>query len=407
MAFTFKEFIRSLIPGYLIEKDSYKDSQGEGLFERYLVMFGEYLDDDVLVKIDSYLDITDPQICEERFLEHISDVLGNPPDVFNDIEIYRNLLSYIVSIYKIKGTKRAYELFFSLMGFAIEIEELPVLNIGSNYDQDSQYDVNPEDNLYDQNICQPCSYYIIRFYYVNDANEVLSLTTLGLLRAAIDFNEPINAKLKALVIVINLEDSIRLGVSDVEPEIELEIIPAYDVGHLYDADIEYKYDDWYLGSIGEMVAALNSIGGMDIGSPFYIFAESNEEYWTSTEKGINTAEFVSAFYNEGGTANKTAAKNIRPIRSFTDYEGAYDFTGIGPAGGAIFLIEAIPGSALHRYYEMGPSDLDVAKFSPDGILVGGTSIAIGSGLNNSILIENAILPTDYCAARTCLEYVMP
>lgn len=230
--FSFKEFFRNLLPHYVIIEDSYKDGDDQGLFERYFVLFGENLDEEKAQQIDEYLNIIDPQICDERFLTHISDSLGNPPDVFLVEEQYRNLLYYIVSIYKIKGTKRAYALFFAILGFVIEIEEIPLLTPTSNYDQDADYDNGLDTDVYDQNVCQPCSYYTIKFYY-QDNSEILSLQTLSLLRAAIDFNEPINAKLKSLVIVINIEDELSFNLNDTATE-TTETVNNYDSEFLYD-----------------------------------------------------------------------------------------------------------------------------------------------------------------------------
>ena len=232
----FKEYFRSLLPSYIIREDSYKDNNQEGLVERFMVLFGEYLDTDISAEVENYLNIIDAAICEPKYLNHLSDVLGNPPDVFQNEEQYRNLLSYIVSVYKIKGTIRAYELFFSILGFITEIEEIPPLSLNIDYDLEKEYDT--EEN-YDGITCHPCSFYSIKFYY-RDSNEIIDLSTLDLLRAAIEFNEPINAKLTSLTMVVNLSDVIELGITDYdESEIEytLEEMKLYDGGEIYDEDI--------------------------------------------------------------------------------------------------------------------------------------------------------------------------
>lgn len=234
--FSFKEYFRNLLPHYIIGIDSYKDSEGMGLFERYFVLFGENLDEEKAEQIENFLNIIDPKVCDSKFLNHISDSLGNPPDVFINDEQYRNLLYYIVSIYKIKGTKQAYALFFSILGFTIEIEEIPLLSPSSNYDLDiTPYDTFELVDIYDQNVCQPCSSYTIKFYYT-DNSEVLTLNTLGLLKNAIDFNEPINAHLHALAIVLNIEDSFSLDIVDTDPIITTELINSYDSGNTYDTE---------------------------------------------------------------------------------------------------------------------------------------------------------------------------
>jgi phage tail-like protein len=248
----FKDFIVSKLPRYFIREDSYKDNEDKGLLERYMALFGENIDDTMASEIEEYLNILDSSICEEKFLNHISDVLGNPPDVFNNEEQYRNLLSYIVSVYKIKGTKRAYELFFSILGFNITITELPLLVPSSNYDNDADYDSDVTVDLYDQNICQPCSFYTIAFYYKDNNEEVLEANTLNLLRAAIDFNEPINAKLKSFALVLNISDSFSIDISEEEPTTFLEPVNSYDTETEYDVETVYEEqpinfdltDDW-------------------------------------------------------------------------------------------------------------------------------------------------------------------
>lgn len=234
----FKDFFSKLLPIYIIREDSYKDSEDRGLFERYMMLFGDNIDEQISSEVENYLNIIDATICDEKFLNHISDVLGNPPDVFLNEAQYRNLLSYILSVYKIKGTKRAYELFFSMLGFVIEIEEIPPISNEGNYDSEGNYDGDELLAIYDQNLCQPCSFYTIKFYYRDDLNQVVTLQTLELLRAAIDFNEPINARLKSFDLVINLSDEMSIGIQDTDLEVETESVYAYDAEHEYDEELE-------------------------------------------------------------------------------------------------------------------------------------------------------------------------
>jgi hypothetical protein len=251
----FKEFFKNLLPEYFVDNDTYKDVNGEGLLKRYMALFGENIDNELSSEIENYLNIIDASIADERFLNHISDTLGNPPDVFNNVGQYRNLLSYIVSVYKIKGTKRAYELFFSILGFVVEIYEIPILQASSNYDNNGVYDNSIDIDLYDQNVCQPCSFYTIAFYYRNNPSQPVSLETFDLLRAAITFNEPINAKLRSFTLVVILEDEMSLFITETEPITTLEPVNFYDTEREYDEEldeevvdpIDYNFDiteDW-------------------------------------------------------------------------------------------------------------------------------------------------------------------
>lgn len=383
--FSFVNFFTKLIPNYIKQNDTYKDANGMGLFERYFALFGENLDEEKCEQIENYLNIIDPQISPEKFLNHISDSLGNPPDVFQDIEQYRNLLTYIVSIYKVKGTIIGYEIFFSLLGFNIEIYEIPLLNTTSNYDQDGTYDLG-EDNLYDQNVCRPCSFYTIKFYYTNNS-EVLSSNTLGLLREAITFNEPINAKLKSLVIVLNLEDTQEITIVDFSTDITLESIPAYDNEHLYDEEIPTgtTFDDWYLGSMLDMdrvyqnvIKAPYNLGDMNISGA--------ETYWTSSE--FNFSGFPVAYVrivNSGATAitgNKGDTYLVRAVRDFTTTGDLYNLRDLGPAGGYIFHKVDL-GTGDFKYWELGLENLTPSVWSNITSGEVGTSTAIGSGQTNS------------------------
>ena len=105
--FAFQTFIQDRLPDYFRRNDTYVDENGDGLLLRYLSIFGDELDQEVIPTIECYLNIIDAQNCDAQYLTHISDVLGNPPDIFGDDDMYRNLLSYICSVYKIKGTKKS------------------------------------------------------------------------------------------------------------------------------------------------------------------------------------------------------------------------------------------------------------------------------------------------------------
>ena len=230
--FSFQSFIQDRLPDYFRRNDTYVDNDGNGLLLRYLSIFGDELDQEVIPTIECYLNIIDAQYCDAKYLTHISDVLGNPPDIFGDDDMYRNLLSYICSVYKIKGTKKAYELFFSLLGFNIDLYEVPLNDKVTNYDSEGEYD--DIELIYDQNKCTPCSYYDITFYPKNPNNYTFTADLINKLRAVIKFNEPINAKLRHLTFGIKFNDSLGIKFNDSSTYITKEI-NIYDIGNDYDS----------------------------------------------------------------------------------------------------------------------------------------------------------------------------
>lgn len=315
----FKEFFRSLIPTFMLIEDSYKeldpDDEGKGFYERFMTTFGEFIDDEIAPAVDNYLNVIDPTICDETFLIHISDVLGNPPDIFLDQVRYRNLLRYIVSVYKIKGTKRAYELFFHIMGYNIEITEVEPLTASSNYDNEGQYDTGGALDLYDQNICQPCSTYSISFSAVDVDSPLLDYNILQLLLLAIEFNEPINATLTGLTMVVEFEDELDIELIDEDFETIVEDINAYDTIHLYDEELDeevetsFNYDitaDWDGQGVSNeaefilwLIGRNPSITDIEV-TDFLLIGNSLKCNLTADSVSIDYTAMGMTEYNKGG-----------------------------------------------------------------------------------------------------------
>lgn len=217
--FKFRSYLFSLLPVFFKKNDSYKDNRDQGLLERYLSVFGTELDAEVVPAIHCYMNAIDARQCNPKFLNHISDTVGNPPDIFQDEEVYRNLLSYIVTFYKIKGTVKSYKLFFAILGFNIEIEELPHEDDDSFYDSGAEYDTGEERHTYDRNACLVCYYYNINISSLDPTEPlVLSTSTLDKLRQAIEFNEPINCKLGTFTSTLNLSSNLN---TSTDPKIVL------------------------------------------------------------------------------------------------------------------------------------------------------------------------------------------
>jgi len=203
----FSKLLYNKLPYYFIEQDTYKDSNGNGLLNRYLNLFGGYIKDEILPSIENYLDIIQSTITDEKYVTTISATLGNPPDIFKTVNEYRNLLSHIVSIYKIKGTIKGYQVFFGILGYDVTIYEVPLLTsqvidqYGDRYDDNINaiYDTGDINFTYDQSIVEYCSEYDLTLTAIHTGSTPTQ-DLIDRIKIAILFNEPVNAKLRNLVI---------------------------------------------------------------------------------------------------------------------------------------------------------------------------------------------------------------
>ncbi len=201
---TFQNFFFGKLPVYYKVEDTYKDDDGRGLLERYLEIFGLELDNDVMPKVENYLDIIDPFTTDPKFLNDIAFTLGSPPDLLGDPDKYAKVLAYIISVYKIKGTAQGFQLLFSLLGFNVSVVEYPptatVLADESNI---------ADDSLLADNGCPCCSdYELVVGPLLNSGNTggcqpptftTVDQTILATFIKIIEFNQPINANLLGII----------------------------------------------------------------------------------------------------------------------------------------------------------------------------------------------------------------
>ena len=237
----FSEFIFSLFPHYYKNYDSYKVN-GKGLLERFLEATGGELDDETIKYLDEdnaeyYLNNLDPLLCDDDLLPHLMDDLSNPPKILTTTNGYRKLLKYIVSLYKIRGTKASYELYFKLLGFIVSItEHTPDPVVPIIYDNGFTYD----DNInYDDLGCIFCSDYTI----IISGNYIITPVIINQINSIIFFNEPINARLLGLIFnPTPLSEDLDISLND-EPMVitEFNFLNFYDDSLIYDDSL--LYDD--------------------------------------------------------------------------------------------------------------------------------------------------------------------
>jgi phage tail-like protein len=194
--------------------DSYKNTDGEGLLQRFLRVFGLDLDENVIPFIENFTDIIDYQKCDDKFLPLIGMILGNPPSFGGEPALFRKVLAYAVAIYKVKGTEQAYRILLGILGLKIRIlADLPLRRITYDDETNPTYDNGEPDYQYDSE-CQFCSNYRIAYSYSGDPDDIPDI--LAKAESAICFIEPINAHFGGWVKMISIEDDYTLPVTETD-----------------------------------------------------------------------------------------------------------------------------------------------------------------------------------------------
>ena len=162
-----------LLPYYYKGADTYKNKDGKGVFERYLEIFGNYFEDHIVEDTSTITDIIDIENCDEIYLNHLWEFLGQMPfaqgpqvdiekwkvyfnglnlkdesnwkeactiptnsstDFNQDSDTIRALIKYSISLFKIRGTKQFFEILFRIYGLSCEIRE-PILEVFGDMDK--------------------------------------------------------------------------------------------------------------------------------------------------------------------------------------------------------------------------------------------------------------------------------
>lgn len=195
MLFKFKDWFFRQFPEWHQVNDVNKNDLGEGTFQRYLRGFGLELDEEVMPYLENWLDIIDLTKTDDKYLPLVAGILGQPPGYDNNNSQYRLILAWAIAIYKIKGTKCAFQLLFGLLGYNVHIvEDKPKKRLA--YDQPINYD--DDANHYDQD-CDYCSCYYLAVTDKTDTMDPFVIhpipqDKLDALNNIICFLTPINAK---------------------------------------------------------------------------------------------------------------------------------------------------------------------------------------------------------------------
>lgn len=138
--------IFSKLPDYYKENDTYKNGNGEGILERFLYALGLEFEEVAVDKINNLVNELDPVTASEEMLAYLGYLVGNPTDIMEDTETYRQRIIQAIELYKYRGTRRGYKILFNILGYSVNINviEPETYTYDNNpiklYDDGKQYD---------------------------------------------------------------------------------------------------------------------------------------------------------------------------------------------------------------------------------------------------------------------------
>ena len=125
------------LPFYYKEADSYKDNDGKGILEKFLEICGNYFSKNIKEPVDNTLEnlLNVDENTDYYYLELIWYWFGefpfinpNQPSPLNlDPKQRVDILRYLISLYKIRGTEKFYQIIFKL--YNNEENELKLVSI--------------------------------------------------------------------------------------------------------------------------------------------------------------------------------------------------------------------------------------------------------------------------------------
>lgn len=170
--------------------DTSKDINDKGTLERYNETIGA--DIDVLTPfIDNIIDnLYNPETCFDRYVPYLESMTGFDIDngtlyLLPTLDWRRRVLKHIFRYYHIKGTKRGYEVLFTILGMTMALTEYDNVN---SFDSPLTFD--DVGRVFDKGRCYACSGYSIDLVGPTITPE-LETAILNIIK----FNEPINARL--------------------------------------------------------------------------------------------------------------------------------------------------------------------------------------------------------------------
>lgn len=239
MPITLKNWLFNQLPKRVKDTDTHINAQGEGLTQRYLQTFGSELDTEVIPFIKNISDILGLDSTPNKFLPYFGWNLGQPPNPTINDNDFRRLLSYIVAIYKVKGTLAGYQLLFNIFGLNANIVTYPS-QVPTQYDSGYEYDSGYQ---YDITNCPPCTEYDLIYSSsvsnpVTGAMGIIDPALIQALKKIVCLIQPVNLKLRNFSLGLSLQQT-KTSANSNDLTITTEEAITFDNGLTYDNSETY------------------------------------------------------------------------------------------------------------------------------------------------------------------------
>lgn len=238
--FNFKDnLFTRFFHSYYKDNDTYKDSNGKGILERFISICGEYIDDSIMPDVDNMLDLIDLDRTPEVYLSLLWEYFGYIPYAYGLLNQgtpytqdnlnnwvnsnyptvdYRSILKYAISLYKIRCTPDFYAILGRFYNLFIEIQ-VPNNPYTGGYILYDTNEVNYDNQFsYDQPLgCLECTHLTAKVYiptgpYLWLINNNKLPQAKAAIIALLNKYLPIHAKLFENEDVTILEDTLSLVV---------------------------------------------------------------------------------------------------------------------------------------------------------------------------------------------------
>lgn len=192
----FSDYVFNKLSSYIIANDNPK-YLGIGLLQRFLRVLEDEWNTNLLPLIDNFTDILNPFTTTQNLLSNISYSIGSPINPLEGVsgfeDFYRNYLSYFLSINKIKGTVKSYEILFAILGYSVSITIEPPPD--NTWDADPTLRYDDEGVRYDEG-CPPCGKYKLTLSSLGGTPRViLDSDTQDLFNNIIGYLQPADMQL--------------------------------------------------------------------------------------------------------------------------------------------------------------------------------------------------------------------
>ena len=198
MSFSLKNRIFKLFGSYIEEKDSYKNSQGKGILQRYNEIVGEDYDLGTGEAIKNLMNLVYvPATVKSELIPYLQDMMGAAVYLGTGDDIKRKLIRYGNKINNLRGTRPGFEILFKFLGFnsSVIIEHLA----GGSFD-DGNIDFTYTPLTFDENVrtfdttCPSCSDISIQLFGTIDLTD----DVLKAIYRIVDYNKPIDVNIRLI-----------------------------------------------------------------------------------------------------------------------------------------------------------------------------------------------------------------